>query len=125
MQYGRVRERACFGKGHGCSDLLGHLMLKLFEVCIGSEIVIAHCPLEQDQGITRTMFLDFIFGAVMTVRWIGHGMPHEPVSQRFNEERSLSGTGRASPSVPSGFSWPAHPYRRLVLPQCRKIGRSP
>ena len=52
MQCGRVRERACFGKGHGCSDLLGHLMLELFEVCIGSEIVIAHCPLEQDQGMT-------------------------------------------------------------------------
>ena len=65
MQCGLFRERACLCKRHGCCDLLIHLMFELFEIRIGSKAVVAHRSLEQRERITRAMFLDFFFGAVM------------------------------------------------------------
>ena len=58
---------------------------------VGPEVFAADGFLEANERITPPLFIDFLFGPVVAVGWIGHGMTHEPVGVGFQKVGTPTG----------------------------------
>ena len=79
MKLARLGKRAFLGKTYGSRDDRRDLLLDRFEIMIGPEVLAADGFLEANEGITSPLLIDFFFGPVVAMGWIGHGMPYMPL----------------------------------------------
>src|SRR6185436_7477654 len=109
-------ERTLIGECHcGCHDFADFL-LKLFEIRLKSHPLTQNRFLQDDKRISLTLVIDFLFGSVMSMCRVGHGVAHKSIGHRLYEKRSLSCTHRLDhPAHQIAHGQNIHPIHSLSL----------